>query len=89
MIFLLVDDDPGKAEAMRSVLSALCVRAEDIVVATDAAQARKYLGENAFDAMLIDVLLPARSGAQPSGTTSVELLRQIIDDGTSALPNTS
>jgi nucleoside phosphorylase len=36
--------------------------------------------------MLIDVLLPTRKNTTPTGETSVELLRQIVDDGTSKAP---
>lgn len=86
MRFLIVDDDQRKAESLSAELLAAGVRSADIVIADTAAAARRELSQSAFDAMLIDVLLPARANAQPSGETSLELICQIIDDGASAAP---
>lgn len=86
MRFLLVDDDQIKHEAIVNFLTSKGVDRESIVVVEHAAAARVKLNESAFDVLLLDILLPARAGARPSGEHSVELLRQIVDDGTSTAP---
>ena len=86
MTTLIVDDDLSKVVAIKGELLGLGLYESDLYVASDAAQARRLLGEIAFDVMLIDVLLPERANGVPSGKTSVELLRQIVDDGTSKAP---
>lgn len=86
MRFLLVDDDNRKREAILRFLASKGVDSESIAVAEHAAAARVKLNESAFDVLLLDILLPARAGAQPAGEHSVELLRQIVEDGTSTAP---
>lgn len=86
MRVLLVDDDPRKTRAITEFLCARGVEAGDIVAVEHAAAARMQLERQAFDVLLIDVLLPARANSQPSGEHSVELLRQIVEDGTSTAP---
>lgn len=86
MRFLLVDDDQRKREAIVRFLTSKGVEPGSIVVAEHAAAARLKLSESAFDVLLLDVLLPARAGARPAGEHSVELLRQIVEDGTSTAP---
>lgn len=83
---LVIDDDAVKAQKVQAELLAGGIRAEDILVASSASDARMLLGRQSFDLMLIDVLLPARAGGKPEGSNSVELLRQIFDDGTSLAP---
>lgn len=83
---LVIDDDDQKLRLVRDELCAGGVRSEDVVSAAHAAEARKLLESQTFDLMLIDVLLPSRGGAKPEGSTSVELLKQIFDDGTSYAP---
>ncbi|WP_322470199.1 response regulator [Hydrogenophaga sp. SNF1] len=86
MRVLLVDDEQHKREALLNFLASKGVERESIVVAEHAAAARVRLNESAFDVLLLDVLLPSRAGARPSGEHSVELLRQIVEDGTSTAP---
>lgn len=86
MRFLLVDDEQHKRDAIVSFLVSKGIERESIVVAEHAAAARVKLGESAFDVLLLDVLLPSRAGARPAGEHSVELLRQIVEDGTSTAP---
>lgn len=83
---LVVDDDNSKVAAIREVLIKCGVQDADVVVATDAAEARIALSNQSCDLMLLDVLLPARTGARPSGDVSVDLLRQIVEDETSPAP---
>lgn len=86
MRILLVDDDQYKREAIAKFLTSKGVEKASIVVAEHAAAARLKLNEGAFEVLILDVLLPARAGARPAGEHSVELLRQIVEDGTSAAP---
>lgn len=83
---LIVDDDQAKVDAVSKEIAACGVGANDILVAMTAVEARLILSRQRIDLMLIDVLLPARRGATPLGETSIELLREIIDDGTSYAP---
>jgi nucleoside phosphorylase/CheY-like chemotaxis protein len=86
MRVLVVDDDHEKVTLIRSFLVGRGVASSDVLSAEHAAGARVLLANEAVDVLLIDVLLPARHGAAPLGTNSVELLRQIVEDGTSPAP---
>jgi nucleoside phosphorylase/CheY-like chemotaxis protein len=86
MRFLIVDDDHQKIALVRSFLVERGVSEGDVLTADHAAGARVLLAREAVNVLLIDVLLPARSGAEPRGENSIELLRQIVEDGTSPAP---
>lgn len=86
MRFLIVDDDAGKVSAIRKFLRSRNVDNESIAVAEHAAAARVELAKSSVDVLFIDVLLPVRAGARPDGENSLELLRQIVEDGTSPAP---
>lgn len=86
MRVLIVDDDPNKVTAVRGFLVEKGVRDGDILVAEHAAGARILLAQSHVDVLLIDVLLPARKNAPALGENSLELLRQIVDDGTTPAP---
>lgn len=81
MKILIVDDDSDKIAILKNELLGLDLQETDISVAFHAAEARRLLSTVAFDIMLLDVLLPIRKGANPSGETSIELLKQIVEDG--------
>ncbi len=83
---LVVDDDSRKQAAVRSSLISLGLLEDDVLVVGDAAAARRALRMRYFDIMLLDVLIPARAGAVPSGEHSVDLLRQMLEDETSPRP---
>lgn len=83
---LIVDDDLTKVATIKRELLGLGLQESDVHVAYNAAQARRMLGDETFDVMLLDVLLPARANELPNGATSLELLKQIVDDGTSKAP---
>ena len=86
MRVLIVDDDPNKLSVVKSFLVEQGVVADDILTAEHAAGARILLEQMPVDVLLIDVLLPVRNGAVPRGEDSIELLRQIVDDGTTRAP---
>lgn len=86
MRFLVVDDDSSKVDLLRGELISNGVLPQDIVDADSVVSARRALASGSFDVMLLDVLLPTRRGALPSGANSIELLKEIIDDGTSTAP---
>ncbi len=86
MRFLVVDDDPDKVTLLRDFLMDQGVSNADILIEEHAAGARMRLEDAAVDVLLLDVLLPVRKGAPPQGENSIELLRQIVEDGTSPAP---
>jgi nucleoside phosphorylase/CheY-like chemotaxis protein len=86
MRVLIVDDDPHKVAIVQALLVERGVAVADILTAEHAAGARILLERVPVDVLLIDVLLPVRAGAVPRGEDSVELLRQIVDDGTTNAP---
>lgn len=86
MRFLVVDDDPQKLQLVRAFLVEQDINANDILQAEHAAGARIALANGSVDVLLIDVLLPARRGAPALGQNCVELLRQIMEDGTTPAP---
>ncbi|MFJ1300082.1 hypothetical protein ACILG0_08945 [Pseudomonadota bacterium AL_CKDN230030165-1A_HGKHYDSX7] len=86
MRFLVVDDDPQKLQLVRTFLVEQGVDTNDILQAEHAAGARIALASGSVDILLIDVLLPARRGAPALGQNCVELLRQIMEDGTTPAP---
>tara|TARA_R110002050_G_scaffold57423_5_gene129257 strand:- start:176342 stop:177538 length:1197 start_codon:yes stop_codon:yes gene_type:complete len=89
MKILIVDDDQSKIDVIKRQILKINsdIGNTDIHEASNASEARILLSRNSFDIMFLDVLLPARLGEVPRGDVSIELLRQIIDDGTSNAPN--
>lgn len=86
MRFLIVDDNPTQVDLVRDFLASLGVSNQDVLTAPHAAAARIWLEKARIDVLMIDVMLPARDGAVPRGEDSVELLRQIVEDGTTKPP---
>lgn len=86
MRILIVDDDPKKISTVRLFLIEKGVDDSDIISAEHAAGARIALAQSYIDVLLIDVLLPARKNEPPKGENSLELLKQIVEDGTTPAP---
>jgi nucleoside phosphorylase/CheY-like chemotaxis protein len=86
MRVLIVDDDAVKATCLKDELILCGVKPIDIVLADCVVAARSELHHASFDAMLLDVLLPTRRHGKPSADNSVELLREIINDGSTKAP---
>lgn len=81
MHVLLIDDDYAKIERLKSFLIEQGVEKNDLLIATDAADASRKLKAYKIDLMLVDVLLPVRKDAKPCADSSINLLRQIVEDG--------
>lgn len=81
MHVLLIDDCDLKINQLRRFLIEQGVAENDLLIAKDAADATKKLQAHKIDLMLIDVLLPVRSNAIPRSDSSINLLRQIVEDG--------
>lgn len=80
MYVLLVDDCDLKIKQLKRFLIEQGLAENDLLIAKDAADASKKLQVHKIDLMLIDVLLPVRENAKPSSDTSINLLRQIVED---------
>lgn len=86
MQVLIIDDDEVKTDRLKNFLIQQNIERDNILISRDAADARKKLGQFNVDLMLLDVLLPARQGSKASGEHSIELLRQIVEDGVFPAP---
>lgn len=86
MKFLVVDDDPAKRDAIEQELVAHGVAYEDVVHASTVVAARTLLNSESFDVMFLDILLPVREGGMPSAQNSLELIKEIVDDGSATAP---
>lgn len=81
MKILITDDNESKIKSIKSELKSFGIHELDISSALNAAEARHLLSSKTFDLLLLDLILPTRSGSQPSADTGLDLLRQIIEDG--------
>ena len=80
MHVLLIDDSELKINQLKKFLIDQGIDENDLLIAEDAVDASKKLLKHKIDLMLIDVLLPARKDAKPLADTSINLLRQIVED---------
>lgn len=80
MHVLLIDDSELKINQLKRFLIDQGIDENDLLIAEDAVDASKKLLKHKIDLMLIDVLLPARKDAKPLADTSINLLRQIVED---------
>lgn len=75
---LIVDDNTSKIRAATTVMLSECGLApEDVLSATDAAQARGLLQAHLFDLLLLDIVLPADAISTPIDKTAIELLIEL------------
>jgi CheY-like chemotaxis protein len=78
MKILIVDDDSRRAELLATFLMSVpeqSLAAIDIADCID--QAKKFLRDKYYDAMVLDVVLPKRTGETPSSANSLGLLSQL------------
>lgn len=75
---LIVDDEPLKVDAIRSVIDQECGPSEVVVeVAGNANEAAMMMRTRGYDLLVMDLNLPVREGAKPSEDGGNKLLRQI------------
>jgi nucleoside phosphorylase/CheY-like chemotaxis protein len=88
MNILIVDDQRDKLKKLLPVLEQSCgLSGSSLHVAYDAMQARQVLGEQYFDLLILDLLLPLRAADEPELKHSTDLLREISFGGTLKKPN--
>lgn len=75
------EDNEDKAKLIVCELLRQGVIEKDIIIATDAVEARRALKQtpNRFKLMLLDLRLPSRTGDIPDSQVGLELLRMILD----------
>jgi nucleoside phosphorylase/CheY-like chemotaxis protein len=78
---LIVDDNRDKINSLKNELISAGVSEQDIHSAEHSVDARKALNSNAYDLLLLDLILPSRKDAQESAENGLDLLRQIMEDG--------
>lgn len=80
MKVIIVDDNENKIKSISLELENLSIKGLEIYRALNAAEARHLLSRQSFDLLLLDLILPTRSGSTPSADTGLDLLRQIVED---------
>jgi len=74
MKVLIVDDDPSKAADLTRVIRSAGIEEADVRLARSANEARSLLRLNDFELMVLDIILPRRTGDRPVMEGSLELL---------------
>lgn len=77
MKILVVDDDNNKVVAVSRVVESAGVDLSSVEVATTAAGAMRKLEEEAYDLLVVDLVLPLRIGEAPSPGGGVQLVQAI------------
>lgn len=78
---LIVDDNKKKINSLKAELISFGVPEQNIDSVEHSVDARRALNSNAYDLLLLDLILPSRPGAKESAETGLDLLRQIMEDG--------
>lgn len=80
MRILIVDDSSPKiGKVINHVVGKCEINREDIHVAQSAQTARAILRKETFDLMILDLALPLRPENDPSLSTSMELLKELVE----------
>ncbi len=81
MRLLVVEDDQRKLGKLVRYLVGECGLDEhrDVVTAGSVFEAKRLLREEAFDLLLLDIVLPIRAGSEPSQDASVALVRELTE----------
>lgn len=73
---LIIDDNPNKIKVLRNLLDKnTSIKAYD--VAQDTVEARRYLQQNFYDLVLLDLKIPKRVGDDPLPENSINLLNEL------------
>lgn len=87
MKILVVDDSREKlAKVVSHLVDECSVARDNIAVRYTAASAREVLKVEAYDLLILDILLPLRDEDEPSAKTSADLLAEIKDRDTLRRP---
>lgn len=80
MKILIVDDSDRRARVLAdSIVSNTGVAEEDIRIESNGVSARRALSEQDFDVLVLDVLLPNRTGDDPSDGVSAALVTELCE----------
>ncbi|WP_372824135.1 hypothetical protein [Polaromonas sp.] len=77
LIVLVVEDDPGKKQRMFDFLQERKDLFKDPEVCVSTADAIKRMQVQQYDLLILDVVIPARSGGTPNEQHSLDLLDQL------------
>lgn len=87
MKILIADDLQSKIAKLVDVLTQNCGLSRDqIEVAQTSVEARRLLKDQFFDLFIMDILLPAKPEDPPARATSLDLLREIMEEGSCVKP---
>lgn len=87
MRILIADDLQSKIAKLVHVLVHTCgVTRDQIEITQTAADTRRLLKDQFFDLFVMDILLPEKPEDPPSRTTSLDLLKEIIEEGMCVKP---
>ena len=83
MKVLIAEDNNYKTQLLVEALGECGISTSSIIVAANAYETRCALRDNAglIDLLLLDLVLPNRSGDTPMATVGLELLKLILEDG--------
>jgi CheY-like chemotaxis protein len=85
---LVLDDTPIKLQKITSTLIQLDeISMEDIEVATDIITAKRYLRENKYDLLLLDIQIPNRIDQKAKVDGGIIFLKEIKDTNRYSIPN--
>lgn len=75
---LIVDDDPAKSENVKKVVTQVAgVDTKDVTFAANLVEARDVLSKQYFDLLILDILLPAIMGEEPSTDTGRQFIKEL------------
>lgn len=86
MKILLVDDDAARSERIVGWLHEIGFSSESVVVSSSVNDARGKISKTYFDVLLLDVVLPKRSGDKPAWGHGIWLLEYINKSATVRKP---
>jgi nucleoside phosphorylase/CheY-like chemotaxis protein len=80
MKILIVDDNTGRSRRLAdSIVAGAGEREESIRIESNGVSARRAMSEEAFDLLLLDVLLPNRAGDDPSDIVSAAIVTELCE----------
>ena len=84
---LIVDDDLNKVKKIKEVIASFPeISSEEVFSASDLFAAKKFLLENQFDLLILDLFLPQRFGDEPDEDGGIKFLNEINLSGQMKTP---